>query len=104
MKRALMIPRPARVMPPLGSKCRVCGCTEDNACGLGCYWVEVEKGSRPLCSACAGTPRDLIEAMRRIYALMIGQMPSPVGARRTLQAAIKRFNERQQQPEKRKTR
>ncbi len=28
--------------------CRVCGCTEDNACQGGCYWVEPE-----LCSACA---------------------------------------------------
>lgn len=28
--------------------CRVCGCTEDNACLGGCYWVEPD-----LCSACA---------------------------------------------------
>lgn len=27
--------------------CRVCGCTEDNACPGGCYWVEPD-----LCSAC----------------------------------------------------
>lgn len=27
--------------------CRVCGCTDDNACPGGCYWVE-----RNLCSAC----------------------------------------------------
>jgi hypothetical protein len=29
-------------------KCRVCGCTEDNACEGGCYWVEED-----LCSKCA---------------------------------------------------
>lgn len=28
--------------------CRVCGCTEDNACEGGCYWVEPD-----LCSQCA---------------------------------------------------
>lgn len=30
-------------------RCRVCGCTDDNACPSGCYWVESD-----LCSACAG--------------------------------------------------
>ena len=29
--------------------CRVCGCTEDNACEGGCTWVEED-----LCSACVG--------------------------------------------------
>lgn len=29
--------------------CRVCGCTWDNACPGGCYWVEFD-----LCSACEG--------------------------------------------------
>ena len=29
-------------------KCRVCGCTWDNACEGGCYWIEDN-----LCSACA---------------------------------------------------
>lgn len=28
-------------------ECRVCGCTDDNACAGGCYWVEPD-----LCSAC----------------------------------------------------
>lgn len=28
--------------------CRVCGCTWDNACQGGCYWVEED-----LCSRCA---------------------------------------------------
>lgn len=29
-------------------KCRVCGCTDNNACEGGCYWVEDD-----LCSKCA---------------------------------------------------
>jgi hypothetical protein len=28
--------------------CRVCGCTDDDACEEGCWWVEFD-----LCSACA---------------------------------------------------
>lgn len=36
---------------PTERKCRVCGCTEDNACVKGlhgaCYWVEAD-----LCSEC----------------------------------------------------
>lgn len=28
--------------------CRVCGCTDDNACPGGCYWVEED-----LCNVCA---------------------------------------------------
>lgn len=34
-------------------KCRVCGCTEDNACEGGCYWVEED-----LCSKCAEKIRE----------------------------------------------
>jgi hypothetical protein len=56
------------VHPPLkndGPACRVCGCTEHNACpdvtkiggrivGIGCHWVELASAdARPLCSACA---------------------------------------------------
>jgi hypothetical protein len=29
-------------------KCRICGCTQNNACVGGCYWVE-----KDLCSKCA---------------------------------------------------
>lgn len=32
------------------AKCRVCGCTDDQACVGGCYWVEPD-----LCSQCANT-------------------------------------------------
>lgn len=45
--------------------CRVCGCTEHNACDEGCAWVRVEVGSLPLCSACSGTAADMVEAIKR---------------------------------------
>ena len=32
-----------------GPRCRVCGCTNDNACDEGCSWIEYD-----LCSACDG--------------------------------------------------
>lgn len=28
-------------------KCRICGCSDYNACPGGCYWVEID-----LCSCC----------------------------------------------------
>lgn len=31
-------------------RCRICGCTWDNACPGGCYWVEDD-----LCSRCSET-------------------------------------------------
>lgn len=34
-----------------GQVCRVCGCTDDEACPEGCYWIAPD-----LCSACDGTP------------------------------------------------
>ncbi|CAN7381181.1 hypothetical protein LJR220_003389 [Bradyrhizobium sp. LjRoot220] len=46
--------------------CRVCKCTEFNACEEGCSWVKTEPGSPPLCSACSGTPKDVVEVCRRV--------------------------------------
>jgi hypothetical protein len=46
--------------------CRVCGCTEHNACDEGCSWVRTEPGSPPLCSACSGKPLDVAETCRRV--------------------------------------
>ena len=34
--------------PDTVRRCRVCGCTDDQACEGGCYWVEDD-----LCSSCA---------------------------------------------------
>ena len=50
--------------------CRVCGCTEFNACADGCCWVPVEKCSPPLCSSCSGTVGDLAESMKRVARLL----------------------------------
>jgi hypothetical protein len=36
--------------------CRVCGCTDDNACEGGCYWVEYD-----LCSKCAANKCEEID-------------------------------------------
>ena len=33
-----------------GPACRVCGCTQNNACPDGCWWVEPD-----LCSSCVGS-------------------------------------------------
>lgn len=49
----VLAPRDLRLMVPMrvGPRCRVCGCTENNACEGdlgGCYWVEPD-----LCSGCA---------------------------------------------------
>lgn len=48
--------------------CRVCGCTEGNACGDGCYWVEDD-----LCSSCADMeleePKDISQEVLRLHAL-----------------------------------
>lgn len=76
-----------------GPPCRVCGCTEHNACVirsdetftegiakavcmpsvrmpriLTCSWVETNGADDPrwLCSACAGTEADLINVIERV--------------------------------------
>ncbi len=66
-------------MPPLGPPraddgpaCRVCQCTQNNACiddgtapprtprlgQVGCAWAIVNDGLGPLCTACSGTDAD----------------------------------------------
>ncbi|EPB2977556.1 hypothetical protein ACRE39_002726 [Enterococcus faecalis] len=35
------------IFDPDDSRCRVCGCTQFNACPGGCYWIEED-----LCSQC----------------------------------------------------
>lgn len=32
--------------------CRVCGCTDEQACDGGCEWVEDPEGLGELCSRC----------------------------------------------------
>ena len=40
-----------------GPSCEVCGCSTDNSCLGGCWWVEDR-----LCSACAADPTNVVEA------------------------------------------
>jgi hypothetical protein len=63
--------------------CRVCACTEHNACEEGCSWVKVEPGSPPLCSACSGTAADLSEILKRADALL-GKFSFTVDPRHTV--------------------
>ena len=40
-------------------KCRVCGCTQNNACPGGCYWVEEDLCSQcAVCEICGHTGKD----------------------------------------------
>ncbi|EKJ5043808.1 hypothetical protein V2113_002817 [Enterococcus faecalis] len=36
-----------KIFDPDNRRCRVCGCTQFNACPGGCYWIEED-----LCSQC----------------------------------------------------
>lgn len=81
--------------------CRVCGCTEGRACliqnktgttSVGCSWVPVEDGSRPLCNACAGTAADLAEVLYRFRALKTA--PTFPGGARMIRSALARYRER----------
>ena len=84
-----------------GPACRVCGCTENNACTeigdclrqetkagrlrtvlyqgpVGCQWVTVEGATEPLCSACSGTEADLAEAIGRLVRMLKQHGPAGV--------------------------
>lgn len=41
-------------MSDRSTACRVCGCTEAQACPGGCCWVPDPEDLGPLCSACLG--------------------------------------------------
>lgn len=60
------------VAKPAEPACRVCGCTEFNACvgafGEGCHWVE-----KDLCSACA--PR-VVRQAKYLDRLELGMRPT----------------------------
>lgn len=96
------------INPPLkndGPACRVCGCTEHNACltdaygrvgfSRPCSWVKTSGAdSGPLCSACSGTAADLVEAASRAHSLLGFGTNSPTRARAVLAAAIIRYQKR----------
>ena len=55
------------VVPEDGARsCRVCGCTENNACDEGCWWVEED-----LCSSCVG--KKAPEGDRPVKYWMVGK-------------------------------
>lgn len=43
----------AQGIVPCGQYCRVCGCTEEDPCDEGCWWIEPD-----LCSACGAKLED----------------------------------------------
>lgn len=74
-------------MPPFqplrkddGPACRVCGCTQHNACVeqnpltelTTCHWVETSGNDVPrwLCSACSGTAADMAEVVERTLKIL----------------------------------
>jgi hypothetical protein len=67
-----------------GPACRVCGCTEWQACSEGCWWVKVEPEAKPLCSACSGTADDMADAVKRSVKLLDG----PGQPRRKIDLAV----------------
>jgi hypothetical protein len=56
--RAVEHRRSAPVVVELIATCRVCGCTDIEACIGGCYWVTDPKGEGDLCSACLPAVED----------------------------------------------
>ena len=36
----------------IGPACRVCGCSQFDACEEGCWWIPDPKDLGPLCSSC----------------------------------------------------
>jgi hypothetical protein len=45
-----------QVLLELVSTCHVCGCTDEQACFGGCWWVN-DDGTPDLCSSCESGPR-----------------------------------------------
>ena len=62
--------------------CRVCGCTDDNACPGGCWWVE-----EVLCSACVDTQMKYFE-----FPVENGSYYALIGAE-TEEEAVSCYNE-----------
>lgn len=97
-----------------GPACRVCGCTEHNACFvllpltakqkleryapnvIGCSWVKVEGATPPLCSACSGTEADMAEAITRGCRMLLQHSTAGIDMAVTIgKAALARRKRRQ---------
>lgn len=51
-RKLVQLAREVREGDPGEARCRVCGCTEDEPCEGGCWWVEDPEGLGDLCSSC----------------------------------------------------
>ncbi|MGE5572977.1 MAG: hypothetical protein ACM3ZU_08175 [Bacteroidota bacterium] len=60
------------------ARCRVCGCTDDNACEGGCYWVQDPEGLGDLCSRCLQDLHERFEAAVRANVSLLN-LGSPTG-------------------------
>src|SRR5579859_6376233 len=80
------------VKPGTEPSCRICGCTEQNACDGGCSWVEVPKGEAPLCSACQGGAGDLIGVLIDVRAALSKSVSRKIHT--SIKAAIGRYSTR----------
>lgn len=58
--------RTRRFKWPAPGHCRVCGCTDAQACPDGCWWVDADE---TVCSSCGGSKADLTYTVRFIVAL-----------------------------------
>lgn len=114
------------VQPPFksdGPACRVCGCTQNNACvevqfrphpsnpsgpattrtAVGCRWLRLPPvdSFQPLCSACAGGTDDAMEVIGRLNRMMIAKGFKIDDARAVAAAFLRRHKLRKEFGEER---
>lgn len=63
--------------------CRVCGCTDDDGCPDGCWWVDDPRGGN-LCSQCVGSP------MYTVRSIQACRRPKPPTGHRRVKAHLYR--------------
>lgn len=74
-------------------KCKVCGCTETNACDNGCYWI-----AKDLCSNC-GTKKKTEKQNRAWLKIKIGNFlyridhPNAYGSMKKVETLAKDLEE-----------
>lgn len=96
--------------PPLkndGPACRVCGCTEYNACfdeqtEASCGWAILAKPDAtrgPLCTACSGTTEDAIEVLGFVGKMLnpLKKTPQPRMANFAAKEAVGRLRKRKKE-------
>jgi len=84
-------PKALRWRAPRSGACRVCGCTDNNACDGGCWWVETGQvePAHTLCSSCAGQPGDLEYVLHWIDRLLASHRP-PIAFIKVLVRGVRR--------------